>query len=103
MYKRQTLINKIPKPILANAQEIIVSKCAMCHAREPLWENMGNAPKLIRLETKKDIVDNIDNIYSQSVLSFAMPPGNLSFIEDHERAEIQKLYIAINNLKDELK
>ena len=98
-----TLINKIPKPILANAQEIIVSKCAMCHAREPLWENMANAPKLIRVETKKDIVDNIDNIYSQSVLSFAMPPGNLSFIEDHERAEIQKLYIAINNLKDELK
>ncbi len=98
-----TLINKIPKPILANAQEIIVSKCAMCHAREPLWENMANAPKLIRLETKKDIVDNIDNIYSQSVLSFAMPPGNLSLIEDHERAEIQKLYIAINNLKDELK
>ena len=98
-----TLINKIPKPILANAQEIIVSKCAMCHAREPLWENMANAPKLIRLETKKDIVDNIDNIYSQPVLSFAMPPGNLSFIEDHERAEIQKLYIAINNLKDELK
>ena len=98
-----TLINKIPKPILANAQEIIVSKCAMCHAREPLWEKMANAPKLIRLETKKDVVDNIDNIYSQSVLSFAMPPGNLSFIEDHERAEIQKLYIAINNLKDELK
>ncbi len=98
-----TLINKIPKPILANAKEIIVSKCAMCHAREPLWENMANAPKLIRLETKKDIVDNIDKIYSQSVLSFAMPPGNLSFIEDHERAEIQKLYIAINNLKDELK
>ena len=98
-----TLINKIPKPILANAQEIIVSKCAMCHAREPLWENMANAPKLIRLETKKDIVDNIDNIYSQSVLSFAMPPGNLSFIEDHERAEIQKLYIAINNFKNELK
>ena len=98
-----TLINKIPKPILANAQEIIVSKCAMCHAREPLWENMANAPKLIRLETKKDIVDNIDNIYSQSVLSFAMPPGNLLFIDDHEKAEIQKLYIAINNLKDELK
>ena len=103
MKSNATLINKIPKPILANAQEIIVSKCAMCHAREPLWENMANAPKLIRLETKKDIVDNIDNIYSQSVLSFAMPPGNLSFIEDHERAEIQKLYIAINNLKDELK
>jgi uncharacterized membrane protein len=102
MKSNAAIISQIPKPILANAQDIIVSKCAMCHAREPLWENMGNAPKLIRLETKKDIVDNIDNIYSQSVLSFAMPPGNVSFIENHERAEIQKLYIIINNLKDEL-
>ena len=63
----------------------------------------ANAPKLIRLETKKDIVNNIDNVYSQSVLSFAMPPGNVSFIENHERAEIQKLYIMINNLKNEMK
>ena len=103
MKSNAAIISQIPKPILANAQDIIVSKCAMCHAREPLWENMGNAPKLIRLETKKDIVDNIDNIYSQSVLSFAMPPGNVSFIENHERAEIHKLYIAISNLKDEVK
>ena len=100
MKSNAAIISKIPKPILANAQDVIISKCAMCHAREPLWENMGNAPKLIRLETKKDIVNNIDNIYSQSVLSFAMPPGNVSFIENHERAEIQKLYIIINNLKD---
>ena len=25
------IIDQIPKPILANAQEIIVSKCTMCH------------------------------------------------------------------------
>ena len=74
----------------------------MCHAKEPLWENMQNAPKLIKLETKKDIIDNIDNIYSQSVLSYAMPPGNVSFIENHERAQIQKLYMIINNLKNKL-
>ena len=52
--------------------------------------------------TKKDIIDNIDNIYSQSVLSYAMPPGNVSFVENHERAQIHKLYMIINNLKNKL-
>jgi len=92
------LIKDIPKPILINAQEIIVSKCSMCHAKEPLWDNMHNAPKQVILETAEDIIVNIDNIYSQSVASFAMPPGNVSFLENHERAEIEKLYLTIMNL-----
>jgi uncharacterized membrane protein len=41
---------------------------------------------------------NIQNIYSQSVASFAMPPGNVSFLENHERAQIEELYLTILNL-----
>jgi uncharacterized membrane protein len=92
------LIKDIPKPILSSAQEIIVSKCSMCHAKEPLWDNMHNPPKQLILETAEDIIVNIENIYSQSVASFAMPPGNVSFLENHERAEIEKLYLTILNL-----
>ena len=94
------LIPKIPKLILSNAQEIIVTKCAMCHAKEPLWPNMQSAPKLLILETTEDIINNIDKIYTQSVISFAMPPGNISFLENHERAEIGKLYEAISKIKN---
>jgi uncharacterized membrane protein len=94
------LIPKIPELILSNAQEIIVSKCSMCHSKEPLWENMRSAPKLIKLETTEDIINNIDKIYTHSVISFAMPPGNISFLESHERAEIGKLYEAISNIKN---
>ncbi len=94
------LIELIPEKTLLSAQEIIVSKCSMCHAKEPLWENMKNAPKLVNLETSTDIINNIDNIYKQSVLSYAMPPGNISFLEDNERSLINQLYVSANNLKN---
>ena len=95
-----TLIELIPEKTLVSAQEIIVSKCSMCHAKEPLWENMKNAPKLVNLETPTDIINNIDNIYKQSVLSYAMPPGNISFLEENERSLINQLYISVHNLKN---
>ena len=95
-----TLIELIPEKTMVSAQEIIVSKCSMCHAKEPLWENMKNAPKLVNLETSTDIINNIDNIYKQSVLSYAMPPGNISFLEDNERSLINQLYVSVNNLKN---
>ena len=95
-----TLIELIPEKTMVSAQEVIVSKCSMCHAKEPLWENMKNAPKLVNLETSIDIINNIDNIYKQSVLSYAMPPGNISFLEDNERSLINQLYVSVNNLKN---
>ena len=95
-----TLIELIPEKTLVSAQEIIVSKCSMCHAKEPLWENMKNAPKLVNLETPTDIINNIDNIYKQSVVSYAMPPGNISFLEENERSLINQLYMSVHNLKN---
>ena len=95
-----TLIEQIPKETLVNAQDVIVSKCSMCHAKEPLWDNMKNAPKLVNLETSTDIINNIDSIYKQSVLSYAMPPGNISLLEDNERSLINQLYVSIHNLKN---
>ena len=94
------LIELIPEKTLLSAQEVIVSKCSMCHAKEPLWENMKNAPKLVNLETSTDIINNIDNIYKQSVLSYAMPPGNISFLEENERSLINQLYLSVHNLKN---
>ncbi len=94
------LIELIPEKTLVSAQEIIVSKCSMCHAKEPLWGNMKNAPKLVNLETPTDIINNIDNIYKQSVLSFAMPLGNISFLEANERSLINQLYMSVHNIKN---
>ena len=95
-----SLIELIPKETLVSAKEIIVSKCSMCHAREPMWENMKNAPKLVNLESSADIINNIQSIHKQSVLSYAMPPGNISFLEENERNLINQLYLSVHYLKN---
>ena len=93
-----TIINQIPKNLILASEEIIISKCSMCHAKEPLWENLHIPPKMVILETKEDIIKHIDGIYSQVVASYAMPPGNITFIESSERQTLNSLYKKIKEL-----
>ena len=60
----------------------------MCHAAEPVWEGMHWAPKGVHLETPEQIASSARRIYMQAGLSHAMPPGNLTYIEPAERAQI---------------
>ncbi len=65
--------------------DAIVSRCSMCHAREPLWDNMTAAPGNLYLETKYDIARNAKAIYFTAGISHYMPPNNISYMEDTER------------------
>ena len=77
-----------------DAASIIPGRCAMCHAREPGYEGIHRAPKNILLETPADIAKNAGLIYIQAGVSVAMPPANVSYMEDAERAMIRKWYRA---------
>ncbi|MEM6386290.1 MAG: urate hydroxylase PuuD [Pseudomonadota bacterium] len=70
------------------AEEIVLTRCAMCHAREPAWAGMYWAPKGVHLETVGDIARNAETIAMQSGYSHAMPPGNLTYMTDEERAAL---------------
>ncbi|NVO26418.1 urate hydroxylase PuuD [Donghicola sp. C2-DW-16] len=74
--------------------DIILGRCSMCHAEEPFYEGILWAPKGVRLDTEAQIVRNARAVYLQAGLSHAMPPANLSYIEDEERAAIVKWYEA---------
>ena len=65
--------------------DTIVSRCAMCHAREPLWEGIAEAPGGVFLENNYDIVKNAKAIYINSGISNYMPPNNISYMEPGER------------------
>ena len=67
---------------------IVQGRCSMCHAAEPVWEGILWAPKGVHLETPAQIAGAAQRIYLQAGISHAMPPGNLSFIEPEERAQI---------------
>jgi uncharacterized membrane protein len=69
----------------AQAEEVVISRCSMCHAETPAWEGLATAPKGVRLDTPEDITRHAGQIRMQAVLSNAMPPGNITMITPEER------------------
>ncbi len=68
--------------------DIVLGRCSMCHAAEPNWEGLYWAPKDVRLDSPEQVARNAREIYLQAGVSHAMPPANLSFMEEDERAAI---------------
>ena len=72
----------------ADAEQIVLSRCSMCHAREPVWDGLHWAPKGVHLETVSDIARHAETIALQAGYSHAMPPGNLTYMTAEERAAL---------------
>ncbi len=66
-------------------ENVVLSRCSMCHAAEPLWEGVRVPPKGVVLETPAQIRVHARAIEMQAVVTHAMPPGNITFIEEEER------------------
>ncbi|RST83099.1 cysteine desulfurase [Aquibium carbonis] len=69
-------------------RDTVLGRCSMCHAAEPFWEGVHQAPKNVRLDTDAAIANHAREIYLQAGRSHAMPPGNLTDITPQERALI---------------
>ncbi|WP_299826169.1 urate hydroxylase PuuD [uncultured Roseobacter sp.] len=78
----------------SEVQDIVLGRCSMCHAAEPVWDGLHWPPKGVRLETEYQIAKQAREIYLQSGVSHAMPPANLSYMEAEERALIVAWYRA---------
>jgi uncharacterized membrane protein len=76
----------------SDVQDVVLGRCSMCHAAEPGWDGILWAPKGVHLETEGQIASAARQIYLQAGLSHAMPPGNVSWMEDSERALIRAWY-----------
>ncbi|HZR87946.1 MAG TPA: urate hydroxylase PuuD [Bradyrhizobium sp.] len=75
-------------PTYAAAEEIILSRCSMCHAAEPVWDGITTAPKGIRLDDPEHIHRNARLIGRNAAWASAMPPGNVTEMTAEERAVI---------------
>lgn len=76
----------------ASAHGVVLARCASCHANQPWQKGFVAAPKDIVLETEDDLLRHADAVYQQSVVTQAMPLGNLTGITDEERALIGQWY-----------
>jgi uncharacterized membrane protein len=81
-------------PGFVEVHETIAGRCAMCHAAEPAWEGMRWPPKGVMLETPAQVAEHAREIYLQAARSHAMPPANVSFMEEEERVRIRAWYEA---------
>ena len=81
-------------PGFEEAQDIVLGRCSMCHAREPFWDGINRAPKGVLLETRADIARNAQQIFLQAGITDAMPPANVTFMESEDRAAIARWYRA---------
>ena len=65
--------------------DIVLGRCSMCHAREPVWDGIRWAPKGVYLETEADVARHARDIYLQSGVSHAMPPANITGLPAEDR------------------
>lgn len=73
-------------------RDTVLGRCSMCHASEPVWDGIIAAPKGVLLETDAQIAKNAKAIYLQSGRSHAMPPANITFMEENERKAVVQWY-----------
>jgi len=74
------------------AHDVVLGRCSMCHARDPVWDGILWAPKSVLLETEADVAQNARAIYLQAGISHAMPPANVTWMEPEDRAAIIRWY-----------
>jgi len=74
-----------PTPKIADVSNIVMSRCAMCHAAEPVWAGLAAPPKGVLLDTDEHIRLHAPLIAAAAVRSDAMPPGNITEMTPDER------------------
>jgi uncharacterized membrane protein len=74
-----------PPPQFKQVADIVMSRCSMCHAGQPVWEGIPAAPKGVLLDTDTHIRVRAPLIDIVAVRSRAMPPGNITDMTPQER------------------
>jgi uncharacterized membrane protein len=72
----------------AQVEEIVISRCSMCHAADPVWAGIIRPPRGVMLDTPERIKAHAREIALAAVWSNAMPPSNATSMTPHERAAL---------------
>jgi uncharacterized membrane protein len=70
---------------VADAHNVVLSRCSMCHMDGPVWPGVHSAPKGVLLDGPENIRRHAYLIEINAVRSDAMPPGNITEMTPQER------------------
>ncbi len=82
--------NNTRSPTFAAVEDIIISRCSMCHASEPVWAGIGVAPRGVMLDTPERIRAHARQIAIFAAYSDAMPPGNVTELSAADRRVLRE-------------
>ncbi len=72
----------------AQTVQIVQTRCTMCHSDYPGWPGIVSAPRGVVLDTDQQIAAHALPIYLQAGRTHAMPPANVSDMNQSERTTI---------------
>ena len=87
--KTQTKVEPVR---FSEVKQVIDTRCLSCHAEKPSFQGFAEAPKGIKLDSPERIRAQALQIHLQTVLSKAMPPGNLTGLTEEERQLLDRWY-----------
>jgi uncharacterized membrane protein len=91
LIRPQTGSSGAPVP-LSQVKAVIDVRCVSCHAEKPSFQGFPEAPKGVKLDAAERIDAQALQIHQQTVLSRAMPPGNLTGLTEEERALLDRWF-----------
>ena len=78
------------KVSFVEVKQVLDTRCLSCHAEKPSFQGLAEAPKGVKLDTAERIEAQRTLIHQQTVLTRAMPPGNITNMTDEERALLDR-------------
>lgn len=81
-------------PKFAQVTRIVLARCSMCHASNPVWAGIDTAPDGVLLDSADRIRARARLIDINAVLSHAMPPGNITEMTAAERSSLAAWFAA---------
>jgi uncharacterized membrane protein len=79
-----------PAVTFEDVQAIVQRRCTVCHSAAPAIRTFGVAPGGISFDRAEDIRRLADRIELRAVTTRTMPPANLTFMSDDERAALAR-------------
>ncbi|NOX68550.1 MAG: urate hydroxylase PuuD [Gammaproteobacteria bacterium] len=80
---------------LDDIRPVIEHRCVTCHSAEPTHVAFPAAPAGVMFDSEAQILADADRIYQQTVVTRAMPIGNLTGISEEERLMIDAWYLGV--------
>ena len=83
---RATATGSAPATVeVAAVDEIVLARCSMCYAQQPVWAGIAAAPGGVMFDAPERIHRQARLIALYAVRSNAMPPGNVTEMTGEER------------------